>query len=51
MSPLASQVEPQYLADHPLVFALPVLVPTFLVVLLIVAVVVRDRRRGGDDEE
>jgi hypothetical protein len=48
---LASQLEPQHLADHPLLFAVPVLVPTFLVVLLIAVVVVRDRRRGGDDEE
>ena len=41
---------PQYLADHPLLFAIPVLVPTFVVVALVVLVVVRDRRKGGDDE-
>ena len=42
-------VEPLILADHPLLFAVPVLVPTFVVVALVVLVVVRDRRRGGDD--
>ena len=38
------------LADHPLLFAIPVLVPTFVVVAVIVAVVVRDRRRGEPDD-
>ena len=47
----ASQIEPQHLADHPLQFALPVLVPTFVVVALIVGAVVRDRRRNGPDDE
>ena len=49
MTPLAGQLEPQHLADHPLLFAVPVLVPTFVVVALVVLVVVRDRRQGGDD--
>ena len=51
MTALAARLEPQHLADHPLLFALPVLVPTFVVVAIIVAVVVRDRRRerGEDD--
>jgi hypothetical protein len=48
---LASQLEPQHLADHPLLFALPVLVPTLIIVALVALVVVRDRRRGGDDQE
>ncbi len=39
------------LADHPLLFAVPVLIPTLVVVLLVVAVVVRDRRRGDDDAD
>jgi hypothetical protein len=39
------------LADHPILFAIPVLVPTFVVVLLVVLVVVRDRRRGEPDDE
>lgn len=38
------------LADHPLLFAIPVLVPTFVVVLLVVGVVVRDRRRGDPED-
>jgi hypothetical protein len=42
---------PLVLADHPLLFAIPVLVPALVVVLLVVAVVVRDRRGGGDDAE
>jgi hypothetical protein len=50
VTPLTSQVEPQHLADHPLLFAVPVLVPA-LVVVLIVLVVVRDRRRGDDEQE
>jgi hypothetical protein len=48
---LGSEVFPQHLADHPLLFALPVLVPTFVVVALVAGVVIRDRRRGDDDEE
>ena len=46
---LADRVEPQHLADHPLQFAIPVLLPTFVGVLLGVLAVVRDRRRGEDD--
>ena len=46
MSLLAARIEPQHLADHPLLFAIPVLIPTFVVVALVVGVVVRDRRRG-----
>ena len=48
---LAAELEPQHLADQPLQFALPVLVPTFIVVALIVGAVVRDRRRNGSDDE
>ena len=47
---LASQLEPQHLADHPLLFAVPVLVPTLVVVLLVALVVVRDRRKGEQDD-
>ena len=50
MTPLASELEPQHLADHPLLFAVPVLVPTLVVVLLVVLVVVRDRRKGELDD-
>jgi hypothetical protein len=45
---LAARLEPQHLADHPLLFAVPVLIPTFVVVLLVALVVVRDRRRVRD---
>jgi hypothetical protein len=38
------------LADHPLVFAMPVLIPVLVVVVLVALVVVRDRRRGDDQE-
>ena len=47
---LASQLEPQHLADHPLLFAVPVLVPTLVIVLLVALVVVRDRRKGELDD-
>ena len=50
MTSLAAQLEPQHLADHPLLFALPVLIPTFVVVALIAGVVVRDRRSGELDD-
>ncbi len=45
---VAERLEPQHLADHPLLFAVPVLIPTFVVVLLVALVVVRDRRRPDD---
>ena len=48
---LASVVEPQHLADHPLLFAVPVLVPTLVVVVLVALVIVRDRRRGDRDDD
>lgn len=50
---LAVAVDPQHLADHPLLFAVPVLVPTFVIVGLVALVVIRDRRRnpGPDDED
>jgi hypothetical protein len=48
---LASRLEPQLLADHPLLFAVPVLVPTLVVVVLVALAVVRDRRRGDDEQE
>jgi hypothetical protein len=47
---LADRIEPQHLADHPIQFAIPVLLPTFIVVALIVGAVVRDRRRCDDEE-
>ncbi|MFT3899278.1 MAG: hypothetical protein QM728_03410 [Gordonia sp. (in: high G+C Gram-positive bacteria)] len=40
-----------YLADHPLITAVPAFLPAFIVVGIIVALVVRDRRRGDDDDD
>ena len=37
------------LAHHPLITALPFVVPAVIVVALIVGIIVRDRREGGDD--
>lgn len=39
------------LAHHPLVTALPLVVPAVVMALLLVGVVVRDRRRGDADED
>jgi hypothetical protein len=35
------------LADHPLIDAVPFLIPMLVTTLIMVAIVVRDRRRGG----
>ena len=35
------------LADHPLIGAVPFLIPMLVITLIMVAIVVRDRRRGG----
>lgn len=43
--------EPLYLADHPLLYAIPVLIPTFVIVSIVALVIVRDRRRNGGDED
>ena len=47
MSPADS---PIYLADHPLLYAVPVLIPVFVIVAVVAVVIVRDRRRGDDGE-
>jgi hypothetical protein len=47
---VTSAQAPLHLADHPLLFAVPVLVPALVVVVLVAAVVVRDRRRDDRDE-
>jgi hypothetical protein len=43
--------EPMYLADHPLLYAIPVLIPTFVIVAIVALVIVRDRRRKDDGDE
>lgn len=35
------------LADHPLIDAVPFLIPMLVITLIMVGIVVRDRRRGG----
>jgi hypothetical protein len=46
-----SAAEPMYLADHPLLYAIPVLIPTFVIVAIVALVIVRDRRRKDDGDE
>ena len=45
-----SDVAQIVLAHHPLVTALPFVVPALIVAALVVAIVVRDRRGGGSEE-
>ena len=40
-----------YLADHPLLLALPALIPAFIVAGVVIVIAVRDRRNGDDDPE
>jgi len=40
-----------HLATHPLVLALPAVIPAFLLVGVIVTIAVLDRRRGDDEDE
>lgn len=40
-----------HLATHPLVLALPAVIPAFLLVGVIVTIVVLDRRRGDDEDQ
>jgi hypothetical protein len=47
----ALAAEPLILADHPLLFAVPVLIPAVVVVVLVAAVVIRDRRQGLPDDD
>lgn len=39
---------PLYLADHPLVFAVPVLIPVLVIVLVVGGIVWRGRRADDD---
>ncbi|WP_055475566.1 hypothetical protein [Gordonia sp. HS-NH1] len=39
-----------HLATHPLVLALPAVIPAFLVVGVIVTIAIIDRRRGDEDD-
>ncbi|WP_439033158.1 hypothetical protein [Gordonia terrae] len=39
------------LATHPLILALPAVIPAFLLVGVIVVIAIADRRRGDDEDE
>lgn len=39
----------QYLADHPLILALPAFAPAILVAGVVVYIALKDRRNGGDE--
>ncbi|GAC55007.1 hypothetical protein [Gordonia amicalis] len=47
----APEVEVHHLATHPLILALPAVIPAFILVGVIIAIAIADRRRGYDDEE
>ncbi|WP_238422552.1 hypothetical protein [Gordonia sp. 'Campus'] len=47
-SPEPSVVE---LATHPLILALPAVIPAFLLVGVIVVIAIADRRRGDDEDD
>ncbi|WP_415975888.1 hypothetical protein [Rhodococcus sp. 077-4] len=40
-----------YLADHPVVLALPAVIPAFVIALAVIVVVVRDRRAERAENE
>ena len=46
---MSATEQPIYLADHPLLYAIPVLIPTFIVVGIVALVIIRDRKRNGKD--
>ncbi|MHC3002678.1 hypothetical protein [Gordonia metallireducens] len=39
-----------HLATHPLILALPAVIPAFILVGVIVAIAIHDRRRGDDED-
>ena len=51
MIALAADPGVHHLATHPLVLALPAVIPAFLVVGVIVAIAIIDRRRGDEDDD
>ncbi len=51
MIALAADPGVHHLATHPLVLALPAVIPAFLVVGVIVAIAIIDRRRGDDEDD
>ena len=42
-----TQDQPLHRADHPILYAIPVLVPVVVVVVIVAFVIVRDRQRNG----
>ncbi|MGW6036383.1 hypothetical protein [Gordonia terrae] len=51
MTGSAAAVAVHHLATHPLVLALPAVIPAFLLVGVIVTIAILDRRRGDEDED
>ena len=53
MTGSAAALAVHHLATHPLVLALPAVIPAFLLVGVIVTIAILDRRRGdeGEDED
>ncbi|MBM7276248.1 hypothetical protein JTZ10_00620 [Gordonia rubripertincta] len=39
-----------HLATHPLILALPAVIPAFILVGVIIAIAIHDRRRGDDED-
>ncbi|MGW8811163.1 hypothetical protein [Gordonia terrae] len=51
MTGSAAALAVHHLATHPLVLALPAVIPAFLLVGVIVTIAILDRRRGDEDED
>lgn len=49
MTTAAAEPVVVHLATHPLILALPAVIPAFLVVGVVVAIAIADRRRGDDE--
>jgi hypothetical protein len=41
----------EFLADHPILYAIPAFAPAIVVVGVVVFIAMRDRRQGDDDDE
>ncbi|MDH3006122.1 hypothetical protein [Gordonia alkanivorans] len=46
----APEMMVHHLATHPLILALPAVIPAFILVGVIVAIAIHDRRRGDDED-
>jgi hypothetical protein len=43
-------IEPEILADHSILLAIPAFAPALVVVAVVIWIVMRDRRRGDDED-